>query len=146
MEITGVVNIQCSHIFIKSTINLQLGKKYITLFWLMISSLTFGNRHGNVDYVLDHAILNTKPDPISELYLTFVRKCNHVFSYDNACSLCINAVQQFINHFPGEAEFFKNIHWLIPLLHIQNHKDNCTYLYSSADVHGAGHFMVKLLR
>ena len=143
MEITGVVNIQCSHVFIKSTVDLQLGEKYVALFRLMISSLTFGNRHGNVDYALDHAILNTKPDPVSELYglyLAFVRKCDHVFSYDNACSLCVNAVQRFVDYFPGEAEFVENIRWLIPLLHVQNHKDNCTYLYSSAYVHGAGHF------
>ena len=99
MEITGIVNIQCSHVFIKSTVDLQLGEKYVALFWLMILSLTFGNRHGNVDYALDHAILNTKPDPVSELYglyLAFVRKCDHVFSYDNACSLCVNAVQRFV--------------------------------------------------
>ena len=140
MEITGVVNIQCSHIFIKSTVDLQLGEKYVTFFGFIISSLTFGNRHGNVDYALAHAILNTKPDPISELYLAFVRKCDHVFSYDNACSLCVHAVQRFINYFPGEAEFVENIWWLIPLLHVQNHKDNCTYLYSSAYVRGAGHF------
>ena len=30
--------------------------------------------------------------------------------------------------------------WLIPLLHVQNHKDNCTYLFSSAYAEGAGHF------
>ena len=106
----------------------------------MISSLTLGNRHGNVDYALGRVILNTKPDPISELYLMFVRKCNHIFSYDNACSLCVNAVQWFINYFPGEAEFVENIWWLIPLLHVQNYKDNCTYLYSLAYVHGEGHF------
>ena len=139
MEITGIVNIQCSHIFIKSTVDLQLGEKYVTVFWI-ISSLTFRNRHGNVDYALDHAILNTKPNPVSELYLAFVRKCDHVFSYDNACSLCVYAVQRFIDYFPGEAEFVENTRWLIPLLHVQNHKDNCTYLYSSAYVRGAGHF------
>ncbi|KIM36002.1 hypothetical protein M413DRAFT_20657 [Hebeloma cylindrosporum] len=123
MDITGVVNIQCSHVFIKSTADLQLGEK-----------------HGNVDYALDHAILNTKPRFVSELYLAFVRICDHVFSYDNTCSLCVNAVSRFNKHFPGEAEFVENIRWLIPLLHVQNHKDNCTYLYSSAYVRGAGHF------
>ena len=28
MDITGIVNIQCSHIFIKSTVDLQLGEKW----------------------------------------------------------------------------------------------------------------------
>jgi len=34
----------------------------------------------------------------------------------------------------------RNIRYLIPLVHVQNHKDNCTYLYSSAYVEHAGHF------
>ena len=66
--------------------------------------------------------------------------CDHVFSYNNFCSLCINAVKWFNNNFPSEAEFVENIWWLILLLHVQNHKDNCTYLYSSAYVCGVGHF------
>ncbi|KDR72437.1 hypothetical protein GALMADRAFT_51291, partial [Galerina marginata CBS 339.88] len=123
MELTGIVNIQCGHIFIKSTVDLQLGEK-----------------HGNVDYALDHAILNTKPQPVSELYLAFVRVCDHIFSYDNSCSLCVNALKRFIENFPDEAELVEKFRWLIPLLHVQNHKDNCTYLYSSAYVRGAGHF------
>ena len=79
MEITGIVNIQCSHVFIKSTVDLQLGEKHVVLFQLIIPSLTLCNRHGSIDYALDHAILNTKPHPISELYLSFVKKCDHVF-------------------------------------------------------------------
>ena len=29
MEITGIVNIQCSHVFIKSSVDLQLGERYV---------------------------------------------------------------------------------------------------------------------
>jgi len=30
--------------------------------------------------------------------------------------------------------------YLVPLVHVQNHKDNCTYRYSSAYTPNAGHF------
>ena len=31
MDITSIINIQCSHVFIKSSVDLQLGEKYITM-------------------------------------------------------------------------------------------------------------------
>jgi Kyakuja-Dileera-Zisupton transposase len=40
-------------------------------------------------------------------------------------------------------DFVDNTCWLIPLVHIQNHKDNCTYQYSSAYIEGACHFQGK---
>ena len=97
-------------------------------------------RHANVDYALGHAIANTKPRPVSKLYLDFIRICKRYLSYDNVCSYCVKAAERFKVNFPDEAEFVESLCWLIPLLHVQNHKDNCTYLYSSAYVPGSGHF------
>jgi hypothetical protein len=31
MDVTGIVNIQCSHVFIKSSVDLQLGEKYVRM-------------------------------------------------------------------------------------------------------------------
>jgi Kyakuja-Dileera-Zisupton transposase len=38
------------------------------------------------------------------------------------------------------APLVERFRYTIPLLHIQNHNDNCTYMYSSAYTEGAGHF------
>lgn len=70
----------------------------------------------------------------------FATKCDHRHSYDISCGFGINAHKRFKENFPDEADFVQNTKWLIPLLHVQNHRDNCTYLYSSAYQENAGHF------
>jgi Kyakuja-Dileera-Zisupton transposase len=72
--------------------------------------------------------------------LKFITDCDHLFSYDISCGYSINAVKRFEQNFPEEADFVDHTRWLIPLVHIQNHKDNCTYQYSSAYIKGACHF------
>jgi hypothetical protein len=79
-------------------------------------------------------------EDVSELTQQFIRLCDHLFSYDNSCGYSVNAVDRFLEHFPEEAEFIQRMHWLIPLLHIQNHQDNCTYNFSCAYTEGACHF------
>ncbi|KAF8955089.1 hypothetical protein BDZ97DRAFT_1968746 [Flammula alnicola] len=136
MDITGIVCIQCSHIFIKSTVDLQLGEKFT-----------------NTDYAISHVVMcrlrpearsRAKPgpkkpgqagpkrlgSPPSEIYR----------SYDIACGFSVNAASRFEEKFPEELDFIEGMTWLIPLVHVQNHKDNCTYLFSSAYIKGAGHF------
>jgi len=48
-------------------------------------------------------------------------------------------VEQFSKHFSEMVSHIKEMRWLIPIVHIQNHKDNCMYLFSSAYTNGAGH-------
>ncbi|KAF8810573.1 hypothetical protein BYT27DRAFT_7091579, partial [Phlegmacium glaucopus] len=125
MDISGIVNIQCSHIFIKSTVDLQLGEKFLI-----------------VDYAIVHALRNImrEGEDVSDLIWRFIKLCDHIFSYDNVCGYSVNAVERFLEHFPKEAEFIKRTRWLIPLLHVQNHKDNCTYRFSCAYTECACHF------
>ncbi|PPQ84361.1 hypothetical protein CVT25_013257 [Psilocybe cyanescens] len=117
MDITGIVTINCSHILIKSTVDLQLGEKF-----------------ANTDYALAHAICNTKPHPEEILFIDhdFAHKSDHHHSYDISCGFSKNVIKCFQKNFPNEVEFVRNMKWLIPLLYVQNHQDNCTYLYSSA--------------
>jgi hypothetical protein len=79
-------------------------------------------------------------EEVSELVQQFIKLCDHVFSYDNSCGYSVNAVDRFLEHFPKEAEFIQRTRWLIPLLHVQNHQDNCMYNFSCAYVEGACHF------
>jgi len=100
---------------------------------------------GFMDYGLLHALQHTRcqtsdsPHPDNA---TFIKHCDHKFSYDISCGYCINAVQHFKSnpYLQDKATFLRNLDYLIPLVHVQNHKDNCAYLYSSVYVEHAGHF------
>jgi len=143
MDVTGIVNIQCSHIFVKSSVDLQLGEKYVPL--SALGSFIDRTRFANTDYALLHALQHTGREASSDSphpdNAKFIKHCDHEFSYDISCGYCVNAVQRFESnpYLRDEAPFVKNLCYLIPLVHVQNHKDNCTYLYSLAYVEHAGH-------
>ena len=63
-----------------------------------------------------------------------------LLSYDISCGYCVNAVERFSQNFKDLADTVKKFRWLIPLLHVQNHKNDCMYLYASSYIQGAGHF------
>lgn len=144
MDITGIVNIQCSHIFIKSTVDLQLGEKYVILlrFLSRLAWVEHCDRFLIVDRAVVHALRNImrEGEELSDLIRQFIELCDHIFSYDNVCGYSVNAVTRFLEYFPEEAEFIKRTRWLIPLLHVHNHKDNCTYRFSCAYTENACHF------
>jgi hypothetical protein len=70
----------------------------------------------------------------------FFTACDHVLSYDIACSYHVNAIKRFEKNFIDLVPSITSTRYLVPLVHIQNHKDNCTYRYSSAYTPNAGHF------
>ena len=61
-------------------------------------------------------------------------------SSDINCGYSVNASSRFKANFPELAPVVEKMTWLIPLVHVQNHKSNCMYLFSSAYSKGAGHF------
>ncbi|KAF9545130.1 hypothetical protein CPC08DRAFT_823958 [Agrocybe pediades] len=126
MDITGIVNIQCSHVFIKSMVDLQLGEKF-----------------ANTDYAFSHAIQNTTLGRSKGILIDsdekFALRCAHLFSYDISCGYSDHAAERFRENFPNEASFLDNTDWLIPLVHVQNHRDNRTYPFSQYK-ECAGHF------
>ncbi len=63
-----------------------------------------------------------------------------LLSYDISCGYCVKAVERFSHNFKDLADTVKKFRWLIPLLHVQNHKNDCMYLYASSYIQGAGHF------
>jgi hypothetical protein len=65
-----------------------------------------------------------------------------LFSYDISCAFRIKAEERFRSN---EAllevlPVVKKFRYQIPLVHVQNHKDNCDYLYSCSYTSCAGHF------
>ncbi|KAF8965358.1 hypothetical protein BDZ97DRAFT_1904028 [Flammula alnicola] len=118
MDVSGASQVACSHVIIKSTVDLQLGERF-----------------ANTDYALAHAIQQHRP-----VERGTKMNCDHLMSYDIACAYHINIVDRFKKNFPELVADVEAIRWLIPLVHIQNHKDNCTYLHSSAYTPSAGHF------
>ena len=79
-------------------------------------------------------------EELLDLIWQFIELCDHIFSYDNVCGYSVNAVTRFLEYFPEEAEFIKRTRWLIPLLHVHNHKDNCMYKFLCAYTENACHF------
>ena len=63
-----------------------------------------------------------------------------IISYDIVCSWHVHASERMKENHGDIYPFFENCQFTIPLLHVQNHKDNCAYLHSSAFTEGAAHF------
>ncbi|KAJ3528320.1 hypothetical protein NMY22_g9460 [Coprinellus aureogranulatus] len=120
MDITGVVNCQCSHVFVLSTVDLQLGEK----FW-------------NADYALAHMIRQCMVLDDEDIYNI---AADFLLSYDISCAYWVNLVDRFTEKFPDLVPVVERIRCLIPLVHVQNHKDNCMYEYACSYTPNAGHF------
>jgi hypothetical protein len=99
-------------------------------------------RFSNTDYGVSHAISNTRRRgrELSPQQIAFIAFVDRVLSYDIDCGYSIYTLDRFEEQFPEDVDFIAGMRWLIPLLHVQNHRDNCTYLFSSAYVESVGHF------
>ncbi|KAF8966729.1 hypothetical protein BDZ97DRAFT_1756333 [Flammula alnicola] len=122
MAVSGSANGQCGHVFVKSSVDLQMGERF-----------------ANVDYAVAHALRQqTICGSADESQGTL----DLLISYDISCAYSIHATERFSGT-PYLRDVAKDIalaRWLIPLVHVQNHKDNCTYLHSSAYTPNACHF------
>jgi hypothetical protein len=65
-----------------------------------------------------------------------------IISYDVTCGYCVHVLQRFINStgLRDVADIIAIARWVIPLVHIQNHNDDCMYRFASAYTMNAGHF------
>ena len=97
-------------------------------------------RFANTDYALAHSIYQRRRLGVNDVDLPFLESCDHLVSYDISCAYWVNAVDRFQKHFPDLVSEIERIRWLIPLVHVQNHKDNCMYCFASAYIPNAGHF------
>jgi len=60
--------------------------------------------------------------------------------YDCARQYWVNLVERFEKHFPDIARLVKRMRWGIPAIHIQGHREDCTYLFGTPYMDCVGHF------
>ncbi|KAH6894792.1 hypothetical protein BKA70DRAFT_1117388 [Coprinopsis sp. MPI-PUGE-AT-0042] len=121
-DISGVLNIQCPHVFILSSVDLELGEKFVS-----------------TDFALQRALSTRYLPSDYQQHLDYLSAMDVILSYDISCAYSVHAASR-LGQFRDIAPFVNRLRYTIPLLHIQNHNDNCTYMYSSAYTEGAGHF------
>lgn len=63
-----------------------------------------------------------------------------LISYDIACAYSVHAHKRFSDNHPECSDVIGNARFLIPLVHVRNHKDNCEYRHSCRYTTSAGHF------
>lgn len=132
MDVTGIVNVQCAHVFVKSSVDLLFGERYVHLTILQPDVLTHCPqlRFANVDYALAHSLRLRPTSP----------SIDHVCSYDCMCQYSVHLQSRIKENFPDVAPLIKDMRYAIPALHIQNHKDDCMYKYGTAYLNMVGHF------
>jgi hypothetical protein len=136
------MQIQCAEVIIQSCTDLQLGEKYVSS---IIHIQTFTSniktiRFCNTDYAVGMFLRKIKA-----YYKNFCRKdwiklLKILLSYDINCAYWINIIERFEKNFPDLVEIVKIIDYLIPLVHVKNHKPNCIYLFSCSYKFNTGHF------
>ncbi|KAF9541334.1 hypothetical protein CPC08DRAFT_650609 [Agrocybe pediades] len=118
---TGTINIQCPHCVVLSTVDLQRGERF-----------------ANTDYALARTLCLNRD--LCDPNKPFLDNVDFIFSYDISCAYNINITKRFQERFPDVAPAVKRFRFVVPLVHIHNHKENCMYLYSSSYTECAGHF------
>ncbi|KAK6974846.1 CxC2 domain-containing protein [Favolaschia claudopus] len=85
MEITGIVNVQCSHVFVKASVDLQFGERYANIDLAFANSIRqkLSQRHrGDVEFMLEF------------------NSIDQLESYDAACQYSVGIVERFEKNFP----------------------------------------------
>ncbi|KAF9030929.1 hypothetical protein BJ165DRAFT_1358497 [Panaeolus papilionaceus] len=126
MDITGIVNIQCSHVFIKSSVDLQLGERYLMPF----------DSIGPLDRSSSLPTLSSLPQSLS----SHVTSRDVLLSYDIACGYNCNLIPRFQEYIPDMVDAVFGTRFVIPAVHIQNHQESCMYQYSAAYTPSGTHF------
>ncbi|KAJ6545752.1 hypothetical protein B0H19DRAFT_955848 [Mycena capillaripes] len=120
MEITGLVDVQCSHVFIKASVDLQFGERSGAC-----------QRHTPKTRGLLRRRRNFKIE---------VDSIDYVTSYDAACQYSVNVVERFEKYFSDVAHIVRRMRWAVPLLHIQGHQEACMYEFATSYMEATGHF------
>ncbi|KAJ7018652.1 hypothetical protein C8F04DRAFT_1198692 [Mycena alexandri] len=129
MDITGIVNVQCSHVFVKSSVDLQ-----------------FGERYANVDIALGHALrqklASLNKDGTTNTIFELAMGVDHILSYDAICQYSVNVADRFKanDQLKDLAPIVKRMRFSIPFLHVQGHQEGCIYAFSTAYMLGTTHF------
>ncbi|KAJ6467656.1 hypothetical protein C8R47DRAFT_1056068 [Mycena vitilis] len=134
MDVTGIVNTQCSHVFVKASVDLQYGERYV-----------------NVDISLAHALrqklamykANDTPGVDQEVEVEIQLACevDEILSYDAMCQYSAYIEERFaVDEYKDLLPIIKRMRFSIPFLHVQGHQDGCMYRYSTAYMLATTHF------
>ncbi|KAK0468813.1 hypothetical protein IW261DRAFT_1345797 [Armillaria novae-zelandiae] len=116
LEVTGVVSCACTHVYVLSTVDLQVGEQF-----------------RNTDAALFEALKQ-------RMYNRSTSDLDIMLSYDCNCSYHINLANRFENAtFDGVRDCLARMHYMIPDLHVNGHNDDCIYQYGSAYMECNGH-------
>ncbi|KAJ7449748.1 hypothetical protein B0H11DRAFT_1743513, partial [Mycena galericulata] len=132
MEITGIVNVQCSHVFIKASVDLQFGERYANVDLALARAIRqkLAQKHeGEVTFVFDF-----------EEWLKEEASIDRRASYDAACQYSVNLVSRFKVHSPDLVYIVEKLQWSVPALHIQGHQEECMYKFGTSYMVATGHF------
>lgn len=100
---------------------------HLTIFQFV--SAEQGSRLAYVDYAYDRA---TKGRNLKGVDIKV--------AYDATCAWTAKISERFAKHFPETKELVDRSEFSIDALHINDHLDKCTYLYSAAYQDCTGHF------
>ncbi|KAK1224325.1 hypothetical protein PQX77_012776 [Marasmius sp. AFHP31] len=119
MDISGIVNCQCCHIFIRSTSNLKCGERWVS-----------------VDECLSRGVSQrfVEEDGVTG---------QMVVSFDAMCSYCKGIPNRWLKMHPELAYLVYQMQWVIPVYHCRNHISSCEPLFLYTYKEGVGEFKGK---
>ncbi|KAK0211996.1 hypothetical protein IW262DRAFT_1467410 [Armillaria fumosa] len=116
LEVTGVVSCACTHVYVLSTVDLQVGEQF-----------------HNTDAALFEALEQ-------RMYNRSTLDLDIMLSYDCNCSYHVNLAKHFENTtFDRVRDCLARMRYMIPDLHVNGHNDDCIYRYGSAYMECNGH-------
>jgi hypothetical protein len=130
MDVSGVCALQCDHIFVLGMVDLPKGEQYAS------SSSYIGladhYRHAHVHFLLNRGLNVRRFDEGYEPELAL--------SYNAMCILKPNLIKCFALNHPETLHRLLNAKFLVPAIHVRNHKEMCKYVYTHAYTPGVGRF------
>lgn len=129
MDETGLINVQCSHVLVFSSVDMYLGERFVIFIMLFIHEITGTFRYAYSDFALARAF---RSRDLNGVHLNV--------SYDSACSFIVNILSRFTDHISDMTDVIKRTRFSIDSLHIHNHLDKCMYLLAACYQSCSGHF------
>ncbi|KAK1230542.1 hypothetical protein PQX77_006367 [Marasmius sp. AFHP31] len=119
MAVTGIVGVQCSHVFMLSAVDLTAGEGF-----------TY------TDKAFAHAISHTRRDCNNSHFSS----CDGCLAYDCNCQYCVNMRSRFEKTCPEILHIVRCLRFTIGPMHLPDHKDECMFLFSAAYMICMGEF------
>ncbi|KAJ7789580.1 hypothetical protein B0H14DRAFT_2397373 [Mycena olivaceomarginata] len=144
MEITGIVNVQCSHVFVQASVDLQFGEHYANVdlaLAIAIRQKLSECHRGEVTFSFVDDDDDIDDDDIDDNAIA-ADGIDRVMSYDAACQYSVNIVERFKKNenLRDLVPIVKKLRWAVPALHIQGHQEDCMYKFATSYMMATGHF------